>query len=291
MGDKIFSIFFLIGFLSGCSNSDLKSDFKNPVQNYALGYYEGDPLPNKVVYLTFDDGPSDWTADVLDVLKKENVKATFFVCGAWFPKSNRIHNSFQKYKETLIRMRNEGHVVGNHTFAHQNLAYISKEKIEKQLDENQSLYQEALGEFDTKFTIIRPPFGSPFTIKRNENQIQKVSSVLHRKGIIFMWSKSFDSSDSREWVRGEWYEKGPRFHPDDDRFREKTDRIYRKLISKADGKGFVILFHDTHPTTKEILPHVIDKLKEEGYTFGTAEDYSNWRWGMSSAKVLETIYH
>ena len=44
------------------------------------GYYAGDPLPAKTAYLTFDDGPGAWTAAVLDTLKEEDVKATFFVC-------------------------------------------------------------------------------------------------------------------------------------------------------------------------------------------------------------------
>ncbi|TGK00201.1 polysaccharide deacetylase family protein [Leptospira langatensis] len=287
MNAFVLAIASLILFFLQCTAADLRSDLHPSSNQYALGYYEGDPLPSKTAFLTFDDGPSDWTSEVLDVLKEENVKATFFVCGAWLPQKSRSGNSFQKYRDTLIRMRKEGHVVGNHTLGHPNLANMSEARIERQLDENERLYRKELGEYSEKLTLLRPPFGSPYNRNLSEEKKKRVSSVLQKKGIVFMWSKAFDSSDSKEWVRGEWYEKGPRINIESDRFRAKMDRIYMKLTSKTDGQGIVILFHDTHPTTKEVLPFVIEKLKEEGYKFGTAEDYAKWRWGKTTKEVLE----
>ncbi|TGL64707.1 polysaccharide deacetylase family protein [Leptospira sarikeiensis] len=263
------------------------SDQIRPVPDTPIGYYEGDPLPPKTAYLTFDDGPSDWTSDVLDVLKKENVRATFFVCAAWLPKTNRRENSFKKYRNTLIRMKEEGHIIGNHTFGHRNFEQMSRAKIENQLEENEKLYKKELGEYSGNLTWIRPPFGSPFIRTRSETSKKRVGEALQGKGLVFMWTKEFDSTDSKEWVRGEWYEKGPRIDPENQSFRRKMDRIYNSLVSKTEGQGIVILFHDTHPTTKEVLPFIIEKLKEEGYTFATAEDYTKWRWGKTSEELFE----
>ena len=64
---------------------------------------------NKGVAITFDDGiDSELTPQILDVLKKENVKATFFVIG----------NKIEQQKSILIRIHNEGHTIGNHSFSH-----------------------------------------------------------------------------------------------------------------------------------------------------------------------------
>lgn len=274
-------------FLVYCSSFGTSSNIQTDRKNGPIGYYEGDPLPPKTAFLTFDDGPSDWTGDVLDVLKKENVKATFFVCGAWLPKASTRGNSFRKYKTVLIRMKEEGHTIGNHTLGHQNFAYMSPKKIESQLYENQKLYQNELGEYSGKLIWIRPPFGSPYIKTKNDLVRRRVSSALQGKGLVFMWTKEFDSTDSKEWVKGEWYEKGPRVNPDNEKFRKKMDRIYNSLVYKTEGQGVVILFHDTHPTTKEVLPYIIEKLKAEGYTFATAEDYTRWRWGKTSEELSE----
>jgi hypothetical protein len=63
-------------------------------------------------------------------------------------------------------------------------------------------------------------------------------------------------------------------------------RIYVRLISRANGNGIVVLFHDTHTTTMDILGKIIEKLKSEGYMFGTLEDYVNWRWHKSRAALV-----
>lgn len=280
---RIFLILLLLSFCT-TDRARIQTDFAYP--NRLPGYYSGDPIPDKTVYLTFDDGPSDWTGDILDLLKKENIKATFFVCGAWLPKSGRLNNSFVKYRATLLRMRREGHAIGNHSFGHANLARISKDRIVAQMEENEKLFGEALGEEGFKFTLLRPPYGSPYYRKASDESVRRVDSALRGRGIVFMWSKSFDSTDSRDWVRGEWFEKSSRIQAGGEQFLHKMDRIYHRSVADADGKGFVILMHDTHPTTKQILPYIIRKWKSEGYRFETAEDYIRWRWGMSGEEVL-----
>ena len=253
---------------------------------FATGYYSDDPIPDKTAYLTFDDGPSDWTAEILDILKKEKIHATFFICGVWAPDETRKINAFEKYRPALVRMMDEGHVPGNHTIDHKNLAALSPARIAAQVDDNQKLFDAELGAHARHMTLIRPPFGSPYQYPASGAERRKVSAALARRGIVILWSRHFDSSDSKEWVRGEWYEKGPRINISDAEYRRKMQRIYVRLISRANGGGIVILFHDTHPTTRDILRYVIDKLKSEGYRFATMEEYVRWRWNKSSGELV-----
>ena len=253
---------------------------------HPAGYYRDDPLPDKTAYLTFDDGPSDWTDGILDVLRKENIKATFFICGDWAPKSNRINNDFKKYHTSLLRMIREGNVLGNHTIDHKNLAALKPEEIRKQFAENQELLNKEIGFEAPQMTIVRPPFGSPWHNPQSFAAMSKVGKIIKSIGVIAMWSRHFDSSDSMEWVRGEWFENGPRIYMGDKEFKEKMHRIYRRIIDWANGKGIVILFHDTHPTTMDILPSIINQLKREGYHFATMEDFVHWKYNMSSQEIV-----
>ena len=84
------------------------------------GYYPGDPLPPRTVYLSFDDGPSDFTVQILDILKEEGVHATFFMNS--YDKDNPFHadtgkNLLFRYAVALRRMVDEGHAIGNHTYS------------------------------------------------------------------------------------------------------------------------------------------------------------------------------
>lgn len=96
--------------------------------------------------LTFDDGPSPDTARVLDVLKRENVKATFFLCGA----------NAERYPELVRRIRDEGHVIGNHTYSHPWLYLKSEAVIAAEIDRTQDVLERVSGR---RPTLFRPPFG------------------------------------------------------------------------------------------------------------------------------------
>ena len=112
---------------------------------YPRGYYNGDRLPEKTAYLTFDDGPSEWTEGILDVLKKEKVKATFFISAYWNNKKMIGRNSFQKQKRALRRIVGEGHVLGNHTSGHKVLTVLSPGEIREQFKLNQDLLNRGTG--------------------------------------------------------------------------------------------------------------------------------------------------
>ncbi len=106
------------------------------------------PLDQRVVALTYDDGPNPpYTDRILDVLKKENVRATFFVVG----------RAIQEHPQTLRRILHEGHAIGNHTWDHPHLVMLSRAEIHNQLIRTDAILQR-VGGVHTR--LMRPPFGA-----------------------------------------------------------------------------------------------------------------------------------
>lgn len=104
------------------------------------------------VALTFDDGPSEDTPALLDLLAQEGVKATFFLIG----------RQIEKYPELVKRIAAEGHQIGNHTYSHPNLMICTPQRTRHELERVQQQILELTGQ---KPTFWRPPFGfrSPWT--------------------------------------------------------------------------------------------------------------------------------
>lgn len=263
-----------------------KSRFVNIADSYPMGYYGGDPLPEKTAYLTFDDGPSEWTGRILDILREENVKATFFLSAYWNNGKMIGGSSFQKHKSALQRMVKEGHVLGNHTAGHRMLSCLSSDGIKKQFRHNQYYLEKVLGKDAPLMTILRPPLGDPWNSRKKADAKKHVGLVLKDIGMVAMWTKEFDSTDSWDWARGEWYRTSPRVNEKSDSFIRKKARVYNRVISHADSRGMVILMHDTHLVTREVLPSVIRELKARGYVFCTMEDFVVWKYGRGSREVL-----
>lgn len=110
----------------------------------------------KLVALTFDDGPSQYTGKLLDALKEHNAKATFFVVGS------RLGNDSST--ALLKRMEDEGHVVGNHSQNHKNLRYLSAKNIAKEMYAASSLIKNAIGHYPI---VMRCPGGNYNNTVRN----------------------------------------------------------------------------------------------------------------------------
>ncbi len=101
----------------------------------------------KEVALTFDDGPTEFTPKFLDILKENNVKATFFCIG----------KQIEKYPKTFQRIIAEGHSIGNHTFSHSNnTGFLSTSKM---IDEIERCDEVMLKIGNSKTNLYRPPFG------------------------------------------------------------------------------------------------------------------------------------
>ncbi len=100
-----------------------------------------------LIALTFDDGPAEHTPRLLDILKKNGAKATFFIVG----------NLIEGGKAIIKRAYDEGHEIGNHTFTHAHLTYIPKEDILSELSKTSEALCEITGEMPK---LSRPPYGS-----------------------------------------------------------------------------------------------------------------------------------
>jgi peptidoglycan/xylan/chitin deacetylase (PgdA/CDA1 family) len=239
------------------------------------GYYPSDALPAKTAFLTFDDGPGAWTSTVLDTLKQEDVKATFFVCShandKYKPATKR---GFAAYTTELFRMVDEGHVLGNHTVHHSNLGQAHTEaEVGKELDDNELELAHAFigaGRRPIELKMLRAPFGSPFL----NGGSSVAAPAFEKRGFSVLWN--VDSGDSASWVAGDWlepshYTASLYYNPDTNAYRARVQSIESKVLGAADGKGIVVLMHDIHATTRDALPGIIHGLKERGYVFSTAD--------------------
>jgi len=100
------------------------------------------------IALTFDDGPNTaWTPRLLDVLAEHNVKATFFMLGS----------RAEQEPELVRRVAAEGHLIGNHSWSHENLAWTAAGRVREELTRTNDVLQQITGE---RVLYFRPPFGA-----------------------------------------------------------------------------------------------------------------------------------
>ena len=195
---------------------------------------------NKKIAITFDDGPSDnYTAKILDVLKKYNAKATFFVIGV-----NANSN-----QDILKRIVNEGHEFGNHTYTHPNVSIISPEQFRLELDANERLFEGITGR---KALLFRPPYSEDIEPETPE-QVQPL--VLTNTLGYYTVGMHIDAHD--------WIKPG-------------VDQIVNAVVSGAEnGDGNVVLLHDSggnRQQTVDALPKIIQQLQAQGFQFVTVSD-------------------
>lgn len=154
--------------------------FLNPLNIIAVEdgevFVKNGPRDKKLIALTFDDGPHPKeTNEVLDVLNKYDVKATFFIAGK--------HANW--YSKPLIRASKEGHEIGNHTFNHPDISNLTNAQIEDEIMKCEETLIKLTGK---KPTLFRPPFGS---YKKEE-----LSKIAQNHGYkIILWN----TVDARDW--------------------------------------------------------------------------------------------
>lgn len=190
----------------------------------------------RVVYLTFDDGPSPNTEKILNILAKYNVKATFFVTG-----------NDASFRYLIARAAKEGHTVGLHTYTHQYNIYSSKEAFFTDLNNVKNMVKQLTG-IDARH--IRFAGGSSNTISRNyKNGIMSelVKEVQNRGFKYYDWNVSSDDAAG---------------------ITVSKDRILRSSTASR-YNHICLLMHDSRPktTTVEALPEIIEHYKNLGYTF------------------------
>jgi peptidoglycan-N-acetylglucosamine deacetylase len=273
----------------------------SPLQPLGVGYPDDNaPIPAHTAYLTFDDGPSDWTNDFLDILKDKGVEATFFVTAIQLKGPAGLNGTYvdeygstEIYRDLVERELTEGHVVGNHTVNHPDLAGIDLLQIETELDQNELLINTGIvraGGTPHVLSLFRPPYGSPWysgqVVASDPAAAQAVAAqpiAIH--GLNVMWT--IDSTDSNDWAQGESYSRTIAQAPSANAptYEAKKARIEQAVLgdpSVAAGAGIIVLMHDTHDTTRDVLSDLIDGLIGDGYSFATIEDYAEWRWNRPS---------
>jgi len=203
---------------------------------------------DKVVYLTFDDGPSATTESVLDTLKAEGVPATFFVMAA---------DNNEEYLPLLERTVQEGHLIALHTCSHD---YKSIYKSpDAYWDDLQKLREKLLPYVpaDHEIKWLRFPGGS-------------TNTVSHRYGGSDIMKKLKADAESRGFTYVDWNvcaEDSLGGHP-------SASTIYNNIIREVGDKNTcVVLMHDTNATknTAAALPDVIRWFKNAGYRFDTVD--------------------
>lgn len=194
----------------------------------------------KIAYLTFDDGPSRHTQDILKILRENDVKATFFVNG---------HPGLKEAYKAIVK---DGNVIANHTYSHDyKKVYMSPENFEKDVKKLDKYIEETIGQKPSH--IIRYPGGSNNTVSYNyggRGVMKEIISHMNKLGYMhFDWN--VDSTDASA-------------------FCQKEDKIIHSVLTQSKGQHkIVILMHDTDPkvTTVQALPTVIKGLKEQGFIF------------------------
>ena len=197
---------------------------------------------NGVIWLTFDDGPSaKLTPKVLDILKKENVKATFFVI------------NYSESNEHLIkRIVAEGHTIGIHGYSHEySKIYKSKETFMSNIYTLQDKIYKSTG---VKSMYIRFPGGSSNTVSRKycKGIMTELTKEVLAKGFkYFDWNISSGDAGGAKDAKAVY-------------------KNVKKSLSKK--RGNLVLCHDIHQKTLEALPDIIKYAKKEGYTFARIDD-------------------
>jgi peptidoglycan-N-acetylmuramic acid deacetylase len=197
--------------------------------------YLGDPT-DKVIYLTFDAGYENGsTAKILDILKKHQVPAAFFLVG----------NYMEKNADLVRRMVEEGHIVGNHTMHHPDMSKLTdKAAFQKELTDLEDCFRTITGKELPKF--YRPPQG----LYSAENL--KMAQEMGYKTVF--WSLAYV-----DWNNDS---------------QPTADYAFSKLLPRIHN-GAVVLLHSTSKTNAQILDELLTKWKEMGYSFCTLEELYN----------------
>lgn len=189
----------------------------------------------KVIYLTFDDGPDpENTPIVLDILKENNVKATFFVVG----------NEVSKYPNILQRTYMEGHAIGNHTYTHvYRDLYRSATTYTEQLQHTDQVIKDII---NVRPHISRAPGGSTGSFNKS------YWDALKNQGYIEVgWNISAGDASSA-----------------------KSEKIINNILQQTEKNKFlwthsILLMHDGrgHEETVKALPQIIKFYKDQGFEF------------------------
>jgi len=201
----------------------------------------------KMIALTIDDGPADpYTAEMLEVLKRENVKATFFLIG----------QNAERYPNLVRRIWNEGHEIGNHSFTHPNIGAVSEQQAKLELTATQRVFQSLL---HRSTLLFRPPYNADAepTTEEEVLPIKRASDMHYITVLEFIDPQDWNT---QEFVNGTI------------RHRTADEMLQTVLTQIKTEHGSSILLHDgggDRSETVKLIPLLIQELRKRGYTFVT----------------------
>ena len=195
-------------------------------------YFLGDTSQKKL-YLTFDAGFENGNTEaILDALKKHNVKATFFVVGHYL----------ETAPELILRMVEEGHTVGNHTYHHYDMSKIADETaFWEEMKSVEEKYKEITGQEITKY--YRPPQG-----KYSLGNLEMAKKLGYH---TFFWSLAYV----------DWNQDA----------QPTSEEAFDKLMKRV-HPGALVLLHNTSSTNANIMDELLTKWESQGYSFGTLDE-------------------
>lgn len=213
------------------SSSTLSDNIINNINDLVKG-------KEKIAYLTFDDGPSLVTPKILDILSKENVKASFFVIG----------KSVEAHPEIVKRAYDEGHYIANHTYSHNNsILYKSSESFANEVKKTDLAIGKAIGVENYSSLIFRFPNG--FMSPQYKAKKKEAALVLSQMNYSYIDWNCLNNDSVKKYT---------------------SSQLLSNLKQSSKNKGtLVILMHDTKDVSNSslALEASIEYLKSEGYSF------------------------
>ncbi|WP_226670946.1 polysaccharide deacetylase family protein [Metabacillus litoralis] len=194
------------------------------------------PTANKLVAFTFDDGPNPiYTTQILDIFKKANGKATFFMIG----------ESINKYPEIVKKAIDQGHEIGNHTNTHPKLSQLSSAECLMEIELNEKSIEEIVGE---KPVVFRPPY-----FDYNE---ETISIIMQKEYSAIIGALNIEAKD--------WEQPGV------DHILEKSRECVRNgsILLFHDGFG-------DRSQTVEAVRILVSELISQGYQLVTVSELLN----------------
>lgn len=180
----------------------------------------------RIVTFTFDDGPMPGpTGSILRLLAKHKVKATFFVIGRYLDGDDERAVECRKLVQREIEA---GHIVGNHTHDHENLAKLTATQMLEQIDRGQQSIQAAIGK---RPIFFRPPYGKLTEFAQRE--------IAARNLDVILWSVEAQDME-----------------------RDDVDAMFKDILSQIDFKeGGIVLLHDARKTTVAVLKKLLEHMR------------------------------
>ncbi|KAL3456543.1 hypothetical protein BJX64DRAFT_296610 [Aspergillus heterothallicus] len=181
-------------------------------------------VPNTIA-LTFDDGPSEYTSQVLDLLSRYGARATFFVLG----------DAAANNPALLQRMRNEGHQVGAHTYDHASLPSLDYNGIVSEMTRLEAVIRPALG---VTPTYMRPPY-----LETNDLVLQAMRDLDYRVISASIDTKDYENQDANAII----------------------STSFQLFLDQLNGGGNIVLAHDIHYwTVASLAERMLQEIASRG---------------------------